>query len=314
MQENHNEIIKEIIKEKLREPITDIERMKIGIMNEVYVVTTPSRKVVFRMNKNKSAMLGVEKNIKLFNSLGINVPTVIASDYSHNNYPFNYQILSYIDGKDLGAVIGSLSDSELRSIANEVVSIFKKFEAMPTNGKFGWVEGDDNELVDSWAEIIKGDKIEERNNKTGVVGDDLVKREKELYQRYIPYFSTVKATLYYDDITSKNILIKDGKFSGLVDMDCLIQGDPLETVGAIKASWYGTHYGEVYTRAIEDGLGLSVEQRKIVTVYALFNRILWLSEIGIKFNENTSEVIDWGEVEKSKETINNMFKELESGL
>lgn len=314
MQENHNEIITEVIKSKLNESVVDIERMKIGMMNEVYVVTTPSRKVVFRMNKNKSAMLGVDKNIALFNSLDINVPTIITSDYSQETYPFNYQVLSYIEGKDLGAVIGSLSDSELKSIANEVVSIFKKLTAIPTNGKFGWVEGNDSKLKDTWAEVIRGDKIEERNKKTGVVGDELVQKEKDLYQKYLPYFSTVKSTLYYDDITSKNILINNGKFSGLVDLDCVMQGDPLETVGAIKTSWYGTHYGEVYTKAIEDGLGLSVEQKKIVTVYALFNQILWLSEKGIKFNANTSEEINWGDVDKSKAIIGKLFEELESGI
>lgn len=39
-------------------------------------------------------------------------------------------------------------------------------------------------------------------------------------------------------------------------------GDPLEVVGAIKASWYGTHHGEVYTKAVEDELELTDEQKK----------------------------------------------------
>ena len=59
---------------------------------------------------------------------------------------------------------------------------------------------------------------------------------------------------------SKNVLIDNGKFSGLVDIDTIVYGDPLEAVGSIKASWFGTHYCEVYTKAIEDEIRLVYEE------------------------------------------------------
>lgn len=88
-------------------------------------------------------------------------------------------------------------------------------------------------------------------------------------------------------------------------------GDPLETIGSIKASWFGTVYGDIYTKSIEDGLWLNAEQRKMVTAYAILNRTLWLSEIWIKFNENTTSEIDWKKVEENKNIINNLYEELE---
>lgn len=309
---DHILLVNKILEKHFNEKPLKIERMVTGICNEVYIAEYPDRKVVVRMNTEARKLLGTEKNINLFKSLGIKVSNILASDYTKTDIPFAYQVLTYLEGKDLGQVIEFMTDDELRDFARETANIFKKLSTIPTNGKFGWVGADENSTIDSWAKIIKADKIEERNKKTEVVGDDLVKKEKELYQKYLSYFNSVKSTMYFDDMSSKNILVHDGKFAGLIDLDDLMYGDPLETVGAIKTSWYGTHYGEVYANAVQDELNLSIEQRKMVTVYAILNRILWLSEKGIKFNENTSTEIDWEKVEKDKEVINGLLNELES--
>ncbi|MEI6553429.1 MAG: phosphotransferase, partial [bacterium] len=269
-----------------------------------------ARKLIIRMNTDASQLNGTERNIKLLSSLGIKVPEVIASDYSKANVPMAYQVLSFIEGQDLGQIVESMTDEQLIALAKDIANIFNQMSKIPTNGKFGWIGADESGLVDSWAEIMKQDKIEERNNQTGLVGDILVKKEKELFEKYKPYFDTVKSTLYYDDISSKNVIIHDGKFAGLIDLDTVIYGDPLEAVGAIKTCWYGTHHGEVYTNALENELGLNDEQKKIVTVYALFNRILWLSEKGVKFNENTSTDVDEEAVKKDREVIDGLFLEL----
>ncbi len=311
MNTDHLELVKSIIiKETKQEPI-EIKRMVIGICNEVYSVAIPSRKVIVRMNTEAKQLNGTERNIKLLSSLGIKVPEIIASDYSKGDCPMAYQVLSFIEGQDLGQVIESMTDEQLIDLAKEIANIFNKLATIPTNGRFGWVGADESELVDSWAEIMKQDKIEERNNQTGIVGDELVAKEKDLYEKYKPYLNAVKSTLYCDDISSKNVIIHEGKFAGLIDLDTVIYGDPLEAVGAIKTCWYGTHHGEVYTNAVEQELGLNEEQKNIVTVYALFNRILWLSEKGVKFNENTSTDIDEEAVKNDREVIKQLFLEVE---
>lgn len=87
-------------------------------------------------------------------------------------------------------------------------------------------------------------------------------------------------------------MISNCVFSGLVDLDGLTQGDPLEAVGRIKLSWYGTRQGDIYTTAIMDELGLNQEQRNLATMYALLNQISWACENGIQFNQNTKAEVD----------------------
>ena len=86
--------------------------------------------------------------------------------------------------------------------------------------------------------------------------------------------------------------------------------DPLEAVGRIKLSWYGTRHGDIYSTAIMDELGLNQEQRHLVTMYALLNQISWTCENGIQFNQNTKAKVD----EDKKRRDRSMIKKLASEL
>ena len=111
-------------------------------------------------------------------------------------------------------------------------------------------------------------------------------------------------------MSSKNVMIHNGTFKWLVDIDWVVYWDYLEAIGRIKASWYWTSYWEFYTNAIMDFLKLDSKQKKIVIFYAYYNRVHWLCENGIKFNDNTSEVIDWDKVNENKRIINDIYVEL----
>lgn len=105
-------------------------------------------------------------------------------------------------------------------------------------------------------------------------------------------------------------MIHDGIFSGLVDLDGLTQGDPLEAIGRIKLSWYETHYGELYTNAIMDELDLTLEQRALVTMYALINKISWACENGIQFNQNTRAEVDQKKMQRDFKVIKKLASDL----
>lgn len=222
-------------------------------------------------------------------------------------------MLSKLPGTDITNVIDTLSDDELTAIAREISHIFKQLREIPNNGRFGDKLGDDSKLLESWTDCMEElvNNAKERGLQTGVMDGDLESLLNEVFDRYRDYFNHVEATTYFDDMSSKNVMVHEGEFSGLVDLDALAQGDPLETIGRIKASWYGTRHGEAYTNAVMDAEVLSPEQRKIVTVYALLNRISWSCENGIQFNQNTSGTVDWDKAETDKRIVKELAEELE---
>ena len=291
-----------------------IERMTSGICNEVYRVSSGGRERpverIVRLKDQARYMYGSRNHIPIFRAAGVNVPEILAEDYSTAHSPFAYQVMSVIPGRDIRDVIETLSDEELKQIAAHISHVFDALREVPNNGRFGVMWGDGDDLVDSWAAAVERETniATKRGTRTGVLDARLAELLGWIGSEYGPYFESVAPITYFGDICAKNVMVHEGKFSGLVDLDALAQGDPLEAIGRIKASWYGTHHGRVYSDAVMEAQGLDADQRRIVTMYALLNRIYWTMENGIKFNQNTTPHVD-RELEKlDKQIVEALYK------
>lgn len=311
--QSHEQIINTLIEFHYKQLPQFIRRITIGICNEVYEVGLKSMAVIVRLSHERKYLLGSHDHIPKFKILNIHVPDILFEDYDKKLVPLIYQIQSKIEGKDLGDVIEKLTDTQLKKLAQEIAVIFKKIKTVPTNNRFGVIwGGGENDLSDTWTQRMRIwiDESCERGKKTGVMDDEMFILAENIYAEYKSYFDSVKPVTYYGDMCSKNVMIKNGEFSGLVDLDGLTQGDPLEAVGRIKLSWYGTHQGELYTNAIMSELGLDAKDRKLVFVYALINKISWACENGIQFNQNTRSVVNHKKMKKNKEIIRAVAEEL----
>lgn len=290
-----------------------INRITIGICNEVYNVVLDDIEVIVRLSPYNKFLMGSHDHIPKFKNLGIKVPTILFQDYSKNLIPFSYQIQNKIEGQDLGLVIETLSIEQLKGLAKEIANIFYKVKTITSTDKFGLIwGGGENDVSDSWTERIRIwiDESEEFGTRTGVMDDNMLSLAEKLFVKYKSYFDSITPITYYGDLSSKNVMIYNGEFSGLVDLDGLTQGDPLEAIGRIKLSWYGTYYGQIYTDAVMDEMNLNQEQRNIVTMYAMLNQISWACNNGIQFNQNTQAVVDREKEIKDKKIINDLALEL----
>lgn len=294
-----------------REPLK-ITKKIVGICNEVFEIEFENESYILRMNEEKKYLYGTHKFLPIFQKLQITTPIIIVDDYSKTQFPFCYQILSKIKGQDLGVVIHKLNENSLKSIASEVSDIFDKFNSLPLERTFGEITGLDEESFYSLTEIIKNQKktILERNKKTKVIDQETIDIMNNLINVYQNYFLQVKPKLYYDDICSKNIMIHNGKFNGLVDLDFLMKGDYLEAIGRIIASWYGKKHEEIYINEIIKLQKLDDYQKRIIKMYAILNLIYWTSEEGIQFNSNSSRVINWKNVKRKKKQIVGLYNEI----
>jgi len=310
---SHFDIVNSIIMFCFQQIPASIQRIKTGISNEVYVVALKEKEIIIRMNLEKKYLMGSHDHIPKLKHLGIHVPTILAEDYEKAQFPFAYQIQSKIEGQDLGDVIHTLTESQLIVLATEIASIFEKIKTIPANHQFGLVwGGGDNDLSDSWTQRMKIwiDESIMRGKKTGIMDNDLINLANKLYEENKAYFDSVTPITYFGDMCSKNVMIQNGVLKGLVDLDGLTQGDPLEAIGRIKLSWYGTSYGKLYTDTVMNALHLENDARKRVTVYALINQISWMCENGIQFNLNTNTKVNKMKMEKDKALIKAIMAEL----
>jgi len=309
--ETHEKMISLVVLKHFGEMPKAVERITTGICNEVYSITLSNKEVIARLSPVDRFLKGSHYHIPMLKELGLVVPEILAEDYSKADIPYSYQFLSKLKGVDIGQVMEDLTDEHLKLIAKEISFAFDQTKTLPTSDKFGVVWGDFTEFSDSWTERMKIwiEETIERGAKTGTIGEDLKLVLENLFNKYQNYFSQIKPVTYLSDICSKNVMVDNGKFTGFVDLDGLTQGDPLEAIGRIKASWPGTHQGEVYTNAIMDEQNLNKQQREMVLAYALLNRIAWSSENGIQFNQNTNSIVDVERATRDKKAIDKLLAE-----
>jgi aminoglycoside phosphotransferase (APT) family kinase protein len=283
-----------------------LERMTTGLRNEVYAAKVGERDVVVRMNHDPAPLRGSAEHIPIFQKLRIPTPEILAANLTAQ--PLAWQIQTRLPGADIGKVIHGLSETQLDAIAAQIAGVFRKLEVLPSPGWFGWT----SRRYPSWLPRMQRgvDEIAGRNAKSGVVGDDLIALLRRLVESRREAFADQAPIVHFDDLSSKNVMICEGTFTGLVDLDDLAGGDPLEAVGRIRASWWGAPYGDHYADRVQVHLGLNAEQRRSVDVYALYNRISWLSEQGVRFNANQPGDIDPLAVARDRAVIADMAARL----
>ena len=120
-----------VIKKHFSELPRKIARMTSGICNEVYLVKLKNNSVIVRIHKLDRFLRGSSRNIPIFKSKGIVVPEILFEDYLMQTIPYAYQIMTVIEGEDLGKVIHNLKLEQLPPIAKEVSGVFLKLEDFP---------------------------------------------------------------------------------------------------------------------------------------------------------------------------------------
>ena len=305
--------IQEIGKKHYGEVPKEIIRKTIGMCNEVYELVFSNESVILRMNKEKEWIYGTHKFLPLFKQLQIKTPEILIEDYSKESFPVCYQILTKIEGKDLLEVFHTLSPAQLKGIAQEVSNIMDKFQSLPPVESFGGFTGLNESHEKDLLSILvnKRKDIEERNQVAGIFDEEILDIHQRLLEAYTPYFQEVKPRLYYDDLNSKNVMIHEGKFNGLVDLDFLLKGDYLESIGSIQAVWYGTELGEIYLNEILKCQELDSYQRNIINVYTIFTLVGWSMEAGVVHNGNSTGLINWDRIEQTKKKIKAIYASIQ---
>lgn len=206
--------------EKLTQKKVDsVERCGVGTGNFVFVVDADDGKYILRCNTEDNAYKDTVYWLKLLKNCSVPVPQIILSGV-YGQYSF--LILNYMPGDDIGKIYKNLSDSEKRSIAHEVIVIQNRVSKLKVSVESDW----------SWNTFIKEMlcRAEMRISKNGYFDVAKVSQVHSIAEGLSGYFASIKPIPYLDDISTKNLLIENGKVSGIIDVDWIGIGDMLTFV------------------------------------------------------------------------------------
>lgn len=301
----NNLIVNEISLNNFNKYPDEIKRFEIGYGNYVYKICFGQDKFVMRITDDESAYKHTVYWLDKLKRLELQVSKVI---YKGRYDKFSYLILSYIDGDDLGNVYVNLSDEEKRKIASDIVNIQNIVSTLPENRGYGYLSSyEDENYKKSWKEVI----LEHlHRSRCGIKENKIfdykkVDKIEKLLKKYDDYLTAIKPIPFLDDLSSKNVLINQGKLSGVIDIDWICFGDRIYYVALTNMALISLGYDTKYINYLMDYMKASELEREILKLYTLIFCVDFMAEKGMKFKDEVVEVS-----EKQIERLNEVYEEI----
>lgn len=276
----NEKIITQICLACLSEEPHIIERCAVGQGNYVYIVECAHDKYVVRCSEEQDAYKDTVYWLRQLEATGIPVPKVMGTGKLEG---YEYLILSYFEGQDIGLVYEQLTEDDKRAIAKEIVQIQErvaalKLENVPTD----W----------SWNDFINEmlDRAAERIVQNGYFEVEKVVRLAEQAGQLAEYFTQVKPIAYLDDVSTKNLLIHKGRISGIIDIDWMGIGDKLTYVAMTNMALLNMEFDTTYVQYILEEMQVNADQRRAFLFYRLMFCVDFMGERGMQFMDKTVEV------------------------
>ncbi len=259
-----------------------VKRCAVGQANYVYIVECKQQRFTIRCSTEKGAYKQTIYWLERLRNIHVPVPGVIA----HGEYQgYSYLILSYLEGQDLGLVYPNLTKEEKRTIAKEIVAIQNRVATLQ-------LENVDEDW--SWESFIQYmlQRAKERITTNGYFDPEKVEQLKEQAVKLKTYFSNVQPIAYLDDISTKNLLIHNGRISGIIDIDWMGIGDQLTFVAMTNVALLNMDCDTDYVNYILEEMQVNETEKQAFLFYSLLYCVDFMGERGMQFMDKKIEVND----------------------
>jgi aminoglycoside phosphotransferase (APT) family kinase protein len=279
------------------EPI-EIRRFPTGLCHYVFSVTiSDQQKWVVRIATPQTKRLlagGVYWN-KFLRPLGVPLPRIVTTSLEPAEIEFPFVVLEQLPGTDLSEIYQTLTSRQKLEIVSEVVRIRQKVSVLPEAGGFGFAYSyEELPAYRAWDGALSAilERAQQRMSHSGHPGGSYVERARRILNRHEAYFASVRPGPFLDDTTTKNVLVEQGRLTGVVDVDQLCFGDPLLTVGLTQTALLANGLDVDYVQHWMNLLGLNEQLRQVVDAYSLLFCLDFMSELGQRFNKEEPPGID----------------------
>lgn len=291
---------------------TEIIRNTVGLAGYVYTVVFNDTKYVIKISDDKNLILGSTYWLNKVKDLDIPTPCVIAENLVNAPY---YFVMSFIPGKDLGLVYSSLLKSEKKIIAKKIIGFQKKIKKLPKAKGFGSLNSyeDSENICSSWEESLLNDinRAEEAIINNGIFSVEYVLKLKKIVPYFKEYFNSIKPVPFLDDITTKNVLIHEGKHSGIIDLDWISFGDEVLFLGLVTMALLSMKADLDYADYLKDEMNLNEMQERALKFYVLMFCVIFMSEKGMCFNQAEPMKVSEEDIMLLQEIFNRYYEKLE---
>lgn len=302
----------EIVETTLGQRARSVQRFSTGLAHYVYdVVTERGDALVVRIAREDAheALAGAVYWSERLRPLGVPLPRILHADLHAETAPFAFLILERLPGTDLAHVYSTLSTDEKRAVATGVVHAQRATACLPPGHGFGYAASYEAPLPHrTWTGVVRASLARSRQRiaQAQVFDRAHVDRAEAALARFEPYCATIQPRPFLDDTTTKNVLVHEGRLSGIVDVDVVCFGDPLWTVALTQMALLSRGHDLDYIACWCAALHMNDEQRAALRFYTAVFCLDFMGEVGQVFNKAQAEPVDQQYVQR----LNALFEEL----
>lgn len=269
------EFVSSVCRNVFGEMTTHIDRFPTGLGNYVYHIKIGTTNYVFRCGEQPYG-----QTIRYLTELqALDLP--VAQPIAHGSHQgLHYMIVTYLEGRELGDIYPTLSDTEKQTIAREVIHIQNRASRLQPDETCNWPKWVDGML----------ERARTRITANGYFDPELVDRLRPAASRLRHYFETLTPRAYLDDITTKNLLIHNGHVSGIIDVDWIEYGDWLTFAALTNMSLLNMEYDTKYVQYLLEQMHITQEERHAFLFYTLVFCVDFMGERGTTFVGRTVPV------------------------
>ncbi len=264
-----------------------VRRFRIGASHFVYEARfRKGAAVVIRMGlpDQRGVMADGLRLARTLRVLGVPLPEVFMDGLDQ---PWPWVAMGRLAGTDLGGVMASLSDRQLRGVATRVNAAQLSASAFGSAGRYGYATAAGAAPHASWSGVLDANLLRSARRLTSAGSFDLsvVSTVAGLVHRRRCELDALPAVQFLHDTTTRNVIVRRrGHFSGIVDVDDLCFGDP-RFAPALTLAVLLAYGGPA--RYVETWMDVAAYRGdRIFWLYVALFAVDLMSEHGQRFNGN----------------------------
>lgn len=279
----NNDIAASVVAKMTNEVVLTVNKMPTGEQNFVFAVKTNEAEYVIRMTTAvhkhvvMSALYWQEKLLLL----GVPLAKFIKSDLKGKYSEFPALLMLRLPGDDLCNIYKKLTNNEKKSLSKEIIKIQSVTKAMPLAIGFGIASSYEQEFkFHSWYDFVVYNlkRYVTAIEKNNVYATNRAAKALSFAENLKRQLQSIKSQPFLWDASERNVIVYEGKISGIVDVDELCFGDHLLVLGLTSVALMSEGHDDLYVQYWADGLQLDENARKRVLLYQLFYCLAFMSK------------------------------------
>lgn len=276
-------------------------------------VKTKTKNVVLRFSRPETFdfLKGSVHWLTTLRKEGIPVPEVLFVNENLDNFKYQFIIIERLEGCDLGFVYSELTSNQKKKIVNQIVDIQNKMGKISKSKYPGkkFLPTDRLKNV-SWYDYLTAiPKIADNIEDIAFFDISRIHKFEEIALQHKDLINSVEIKAFLDEITIKNVIVHEGKLSGIIDIDYLMYGDRLKTIALTKMLLLKANYDLDYVDFWYNKEKLTANQKKLLDFYMLRYCLKFMSKVG-SIDKHNSRLEHMQEIDRLKILFDQLYTKL----